>query len=353
MKICYFGIYDPDFGRNKVYMTGLRQNGADIIECRDTSSGVTKFIRLWRKHSLIMKNGKAYDAVIVGYPGHLVVPLAKMISKKPVIFDALCTFYEGEIISRGKYRYNPFMKAWIRFVDMLAVKSADLILVETEAQKKYFVHRFAVAPDRIVRVFTGCDENVYYADSTIKKNDEFTAVFRGKFLPEAGVKYIIQAAKLLENKEICFRIIGGGHLETEARKLIEELKPTNLEWISEHLDPDELRKKMLECHVALGQFEAHERLARTIPHKAFEALSMNLPYLTGRAGGISEILTDRKDCLMVNLADPGDIAAKVLELKNNPELARSLAENGRRLAEASFSSKNLGLQILNEIEKIK
>ena len=44
LKILYFGFYDPNYARNSVLISGLRQNGVEVIECRDNSSGVRKFI---------------------------------------------------------------------------------------------------------------------------------------------------------------------------------------------------------------------------------------------------------------------------------------------------------------------
>jgi glycosyltransferase involved in cell wall biosynthesis len=352
MKLCYFGIYDPEFGRNAVYISGLRQNGVEIIECRDTSRGLSKFLHLWKKHADILKRG-GYDALVVGYPGHLVVPFAKLVSKKPVIFDALATLYEGEVISRGRYQKNPLMKAWINLIDTLAVKFADVILVETNAQKEYFIKRFGVVPGKVFRVFTGVDESRVKPDHFIQKREKFTAVFRGKFLPEAGVKYIVRAAKLLEQQGVDILILGNGLLEDEVGGQIDTLKPLNLYWIHKHLDASKLYQKMQECHVSLGQFEKHERLERTIPHKAFESLALGMPYITGRAQGISELLTDGKDCLMTNLADPEDLAAKILQLKNQPEFASRLGANGHELYEGKLSPKQLAKGIMSAILSVK
>jgi len=340
MKICYFGIYDPNFGRNKVYISGLKENGHEIIECRDISPGILKFWRLWRKHRKMV-----YDVMIVGYPGHIVVPFAKLISKGPVIFDALATLYEGEVLSRGRYRRNPLMLLWIHVTDYLAVKSADLILVETNAQKDFFIKRFSLKQNKIVRVFTGADEKVYFRDQSVLKQPQFTVVFRGKFLPEAGVEYILEAAKILETQNVKFLIIGNGFLEKKIKAKIDELKLL----ISQYLPSNELREKMLRCHVSLGQFGKHERLERTIPHKAFEALSLGLPYITGRAQGISELLTSGKDCLMVNCADGDDLADKILILKNNQELLENISGNGHRLFQEKLTSKKLGKDIIEAV----
>ena len=345
MKICYFGIYNSNFGRNKVYISGLKKNGVEIIECRDNSRGLLKFWRLWKKHRLITKNG-GYDFMIVGYPGHLIVPFAKLISRKKVIFDALCTLYEGEVISRGKFKFNLFMRLWIRLIDWLAAKSADFILVETNKQKEYFLKRFGLETDKVARVFTGVDEEIFHPIPNIPKRNKFTVVFRGKFLPEAGVRYVIGAAEILKNEGINFLIIGNGYLVGEIGKQLDESKVENIEWIRENLPTERLRNLMLQCHVSLGQFENHVRLNRTIPHKAFESLVMGLPYITGRAEGVQELLADGKDCLMVNLADANDLAAKILLLKNNPELRQNIAENGRRLYENNLTNRILGREIL-------
>ncbi len=344
MTIAWFGIYLPKFGRNKVYMAGLRQNGVNIIECRDDSPGPIKFLKLWQKHRKIKND---YDFLVVGYPGHIVTPLARLISNKPVVLDALCTLYEGEVISRGKYKNNPFMRGWVQLIDYLAVKSAHLVLVETEAQRKYFIDRFKIKESKVARVFTGVDETVFGYDSSVIKHPIFTAVFRGRLLPEAGVKHVIKAAKFLENEGVNFLVIGGGHLEKEVRSLIADLNPKNLEWISQFLPNDEVRKKILECHVSLGQFEDHDRLKRTIPHKAFEALSMQMPYVTSRTDAVQELFTDKKDVLLVNQADPEDLADKITELKNNPELAKSLVQNGMTLYESTVQSKVLGKRIVD------
>jgi len=346
MIICWFGIYRPEFGRNKVYMSGLQRLGHTVMECRDNSRGILKYWRLWKKHRTLTNS---YDALVVGYPGHIITPFAALISAKPVILDALCTLYEGEVISRGKYRFNPCMRAWIRLVDWIAVKTADLVLVETEAQRKYFIERFSIPATKVSRVFTGVDEDFFYFDPQVQKQSVFTAVFRGRLLPEAGVRHIVRAAKLLEDIDVNILLLGSGHQEHEIEILMQDTQPKNITWTRDYLSNDEVRTKMLECHVSLGQFENHPRLERTIPHKAFEALRMNIPYITGRTSAIEELFTDGKNCLMVNLANPEDIAAKILMLKKDMFLADTIAANGQTLYMQRLASSVLAQEIVNLI----
>ncbi|MCX6715594.1 MAG: glycosyltransferase [Candidatus Taylorbacteria bacterium] len=160
----------------------------------------------------------------------------------------------------------------------------------------------------------------------------------------------MQTSKLLQGKGVNFLIIGNGHIEDEIRTLIQTADLSNVEWLSNNLPLKELADRMRECHISLGQFEKHERLERTIPHKAFESLVMGLPYVTGRAGGVAELLTDGKDCLMVDCGDPEDLAAKILRLKNSPELVSTIGNNGRKLFENKLTASKLAGDIIRTLD---
>jgi glycosyltransferase involved in cell wall biosynthesis len=305
-----------------------------------------KFWRLYKKHIGIKDD---YDVMIVGYPSQIVVPLAKLISSKKVVLDALCSLYEGEIISRRSGDIWSFraIKTWL--IDFLAYFFADLVLVETNAQIDFFAKTFFVSKNKIIRVFTGALDTVFFPDPSVKKRANFTAVFRGQFLPEAGVETILESAKILESSGVQFLFIGKDFGQKKLAEKIANLNLKNVSIISGFLPQDEIRSLMLSCHVSLGQFANHPRIQRTIPHKAFETLALGLPYITGRAGGVLELLTDGENCLMVNLADPKDLAYKILELKNNPALADQISKAGLKLFQNNLKPKILSGQIIKFI----
>jgi len=71
MKVLYFGIFDSEFSRNKIYADGLKLNGASIVTCTDNSPGFLKFWKLLWKH---WEFRDQYDIMIVGFPGYIIVP---------------------------------------------------------------------------------------------------------------------------------------------------------------------------------------------------------------------------------------------------------------------------------------
>jgi glycosyltransferase involved in cell wall biosynthesis len=347
MKVLYFGIFDPNFSRNKVYADGLRQNGIEVIVCTDTSKGLRKYWQLWKKHRAI----KYYDVMIVGFPGYIVVPFAKLIARKPVYFDALCSFYETQIISRDAYKGNPFRMPYVKIIDWLSTRSADKILVETNEQKNFFISQLGVPADKLIVVYTGVDDSQFYIDKSIQKADTFTVLFRGRITREAGAETVIRAAKILENEGVNFLIIGFGWDDVikDFDAVVNELKPKNITHIRNQIPIGELRSLMLPCHVSLGQFGNNERLKRTIPHKAFESLAMKLPYITARSAGVAEVFTDTINALMVNVADPEDLAEKIRSIKNDQALSLRLAENGFRLYNDRFTPKKIVEPIIHSI----
>lgn len=338
--VLYFGNIDMNLSRNKIYVDGLRQNGFEILTCVDRSKGLKKYWELYKKHKEF--KGR-YDALVVGFGGYVTVPLAKLLSKKPVIFDALCSFYETEILSRDALKEYPFRITFVRFVDWIATKFADYVLVETEEQKKYFIKELKVKSEKLKVVYTGADDTVFKFIKEIEKYKKFTVLFRGRIMSEAGVPTIVKTAKLLEKEDINFLIIGHGCNEAmeEFEATMKEESSKNITHIGKQLPFDELVSTMQKCHVSLGQFANHERLKRTVPHKAYESLSMKLPYITARMEGVQEILEEGKQCLMVHPENPEDLALKIMQLYKDEKLREKIAEEGFILYQEKFSPKEI------------
>jgi glycosyltransferase involved in cell wall biosynthesis len=196
----------------------------------------------------------------------------------------------------------------------------------------------------------GVDEEIFFRDAAIQKNQMFTVLFRGRFLPESGILTVIETAKKLENEKIQFLIIGHGFMYREVNALMDKLKPKNIEMVSEKLPEKELRNRMLSCHISLGQLADHPRLLRTLPSKLFESLALGLPYLTGRnAIGVFELLTEDEDCIAVAPGDSNHLARKILHLKEHPEILERIAQAGHDLYRKKLTSKILAKEVISAL----
>ena len=349
MTVLYFGIYKPDFSRNRIYMRGLRENGVTVLECRDESPGLIKFWRLWRKHRAL--RGR-YDIIVVGYAGHLVVPFARLISRKPIVADMLGSLGDAELHSHTPSLWRKILSA---LVDRIAIASADVVLLESAAQKVFFAEEFGDSPKYRV-LYTGADETVFHCNYP-KRKDPLIVLFRGRLTPESGILHILRAAEILKyEKGLRFRVLAaGGPLLPAAEKMIAQRGLSNVHLISKYLSDDILRESMCDASISLGQFEDNPRLSRTIPHKAFESFAMGIPYISGDAA-IREIGRDGDTCFFIPLANPGAIAKKIMELYDDPALMNRVGSAAKREFEKRFSSKALGAElsrILHESIRIR
>lgn len=331
MKICYFGIFDPEFGRNRIYIEALKREGHIITLCQDSGRGLSKYWRLWQKHREIRDD---YDFMIVGYPGHIIVPLARMLSNKLVIVDALGSLYDAEVHS---HKPNWWKKLKSRAADRLMIMFADKILLETAAQKRYFEDRFGKLSKYEV-VYTGASSMFAHQAEQGQDSGAFTVLFRGKLTPESGIVHILKAAVILKDEpRIRFKIIGSGYMLERALRLIDEDKLTNVELITRFLADDELVRSMQDADLMLGQFEDNPRLNRTIPHKAFEAFMMGIPYLTADAPAAREAIEDGENGFLVPLANPEALAMKIRSLSREPDRLREVAMCASEQFEKRFS----------------
>ncbi len=352
MKICYFGIYNPDFSRNKIYINGLRKNGVEVIECRANTRGYLKYWKLFLKH---WKIRDAYDALIVGYPGHIVVPLAKIISKKIVVADLLGSLEDAEVNSHDP---SLFKKIKAKLADWLAVIFADIILLESEAQKEFFIKKFGKKYKYRV-VYTGASEEFIRksgyslgGSSTEEENKKFKVLFRGRLTPESGIGYILKSAQILKKEDkISFLVLGGGQLLSFAGKEIRENNLTNVELVSKFLSYEELIGliKKSDSDLSLGQIENNPRLNRTIPHKAFESFALGIPYLTGDAPAIRELITEGETGFLTPLVDSEKLAERINELSVNKDLLQKVSRNAQKMFNEKLAPSILAKQIIDII----
>ncbi len=347
MRFCYINTTAAPPPRDAVYLRGLEENGHEILHCNDGSPTFLKKIRqIAKKHGKVKNK---YDTMWVGYTAHTLVPFARLISRKKIVFNALGSLYEGVIVSRHQAEPISFRGAYCWLVDFLAFHCASVSLIESQAQKNWLKKKFFLRDNKLAVAPTGVDDNLFIHNPAATRSKIFTVLFRGGFLPESGIEYAIDAARILRGEDIKFRILGKGQMENKVREMLASFDSKNIEWIPHRLEESELLRLMQECQLSLGQLSSHDRLTRTIPHKAFESIAMKMPYLTARNKAVLELLTENKNCFCCNPADAEDLAEKILWIKNNPALAASIAENAHEFYRAQLAPRILAQRVLNFI----
>lgn len=341
-RVCYVGITKPDFSRTGVQLGALRTAGVEVIECFDSSPGLRKFFRIY---TLLKKAKGAYDVIIVGYPGAIMVPFVRLISSVPVIFDAGWTLFEGVVLGRGMYAKNPFARFFVWLLDRLAHDFAHLVILDTDEQVSFYATLMRVSKKKLRRLYTGCDERHFYQDVTTPKLARFTAVFRGKRNTEAGLPTILSAGRLLEKEGIDLRVYSPGY------KSEDEVSP-NVLIDQTFFTANELRGRMSECHISIGQMTSHERLDHSIPHKAFESFAMGIPYVSAESLALKEFLGKDKG-LFVPAGDSVALASAIVQVRDENGFAEQLVNEGKRAYQEKASWEVLARALVGFMKEVR
>ena len=158
MRILYFGIYDPQYARNWVLINGLKKNGAEVIECRvrpQRGALIKLFINFLRLR-------QSFDAMIVGFPGQEVMFLARLLTRKPIVFDAFTSHYEGYILDYERWGKNSLRARYYKFLDRFSCKFAQSVLLDTQAHIDFFVQEFNLPSIKFKRLWIGANSDIFY-----------------------------------------------------------------------------------------------------------------------------------------------------------------------------------------------
>jgi glycosyltransferase involved in cell wall biosynthesis len=331
MKICYFGIYDPDYSRNAILISGLVDNGHSVVQCHANPRlyrGIWKYFRLFKEFSKI-KHDK-FDFVIVGFPGQTVVWLAKVLFKCRVILDSFVSLYDSNVLDRRLYSKFSVYSVRDYILDYYSTHLADKILLDTNEHIQYFVNKFSLPREKFIRVFVGSSDKIFYPRKYNKDKNRFTVHFHGSYIPLQGVENIVQAANLLKNESIHFRFIGGEKMHKYIDEEIKKNKLTNIELVG-RVALDKLPDEIVKSDICLGIFGGTDKAQRVIPNKVFEGMAMGMPVVTMKTNAIDELFTDHVDIVLTKDGTPQSIAKAIIELRDSPELMSTLRINSIKI----------------------
>lgn len=346
MRVCYFGDYAPGYARNRVLLRGLKLNHIEVIQCNTQKNGLKKYLDLYRQHKKIKLQ---YDVVIVGYQANirLIVPLAKFLTNKPIVWDAFYSQYEDYVLER-KYisKFSP--KAFVYwFLDWLSCCLADKIVLDTNEHIKYFSELFKVDKDKFFRIFVGTDDSIFYPQDKID-HTKFIVHFHGNIIPLQGFEYILATAEILQDhKNIKFQVIGR---RARIEKVIGLREMDNIN-IVDKVSYDILPKYIQYADICLGIFGQTAKTQRVIPNKVYEAAAMAKSIITTDTPAIKELFQDNENVLLCNPADAQDLADKILLLKNNSELREKIADGASKVYNSKVSTELIGIQLISILKK--
>jgi glycosyltransferase involved in cell wall biosynthesis len=257
-----------------------------------------------------------FDAVLVGYPGHLdVLALRRALPDVPLILNPLVSLSDTLVGDRARFRPGSLPARGLRAVDRRAFAAADVVVADTHAHAELFA---SLGAREVEVVPVGAEERVFHPPW--QPAAARRVLFVGKLIPLHGLEMILRAAATLP--DVQFRVIGEGQLDERLRG-----RPVNVEWIR-WVEYEHLGNEYRAAACALGIFGTSAKAARVIPNKAYQALACGTPLVTADTPAARELLSDGESARLVPAGNSEALADAVRGLLADDEAARQLAEHG-------------------------
>lgn len=345
MKVCWFGIYDPGYSRNKVLMDGLRENGVEVVECNARGKGIGKYISLIQQLRAL-KN--SHDFIYCAFPVYVNIMWAFFFQKRPIVTDAFFSKYDSVVHDRKTYaRFHP-KALFFYLLDRFMVTLSDVLIVDTHAHKVFFSRWCSPSKLHVIPVGTHTGE-FFPTKDTREENHTFLVQFHGYYIPLQGVEHIVEAANLLKDRrDIRFRFIGKGQTFKDISAKVEELKLTNIEFIPDIIPINALNEKLNEADVVLGIFGDTPKTNRVIPNKLYQGIAVRKPVITKDTLAIREEFSEEELMLVSN--DGKSIAEAIMELYADTEKRSRLAAHGYQKIQNELNQGVLGKKLLKILE---
>jgi glycosyltransferase involved in cell wall biosynthesis len=359
--VAYFGTYDPAYPRNAVLIAGLRELGVTVYEFRAplpqlTATQMTSpvgaarlaagvaaaHLRLFAQH----RGDLEVDAVVVGYPGHFLVPFGRLLAAirhAPLVFDPLVSLWDTFAGDRGLVGAGGWKALSVRAVDRVAFSLPRLVLSDTWAHAAFFQEDLGVSRRRLAVIPVGALPELHATGAAreLGPGDRLTVLQYGKWSPMHGADVVLEAAALLVDEPVRFVFAGEGQVSEELRAGIAGRGLREVVWLGA-LSSSALRERVQTADVSLGVFGRSAKAARVVPNKVFDGLACGRPVVTADTAGARELLQDGEDALLVPVGDPAALAAALRRLLDRGLRERlgaaGLALYRRRLTPAAVAA---------------
>lgn len=219
-------------------------------------------------------------------------------------------------------KWKPVIAPIIRQVALITTPSGFL--------QKAFIDSFGITPVVVPNI-------VDLSQFSFKERE----VFRPRLIvtrnldPIYNVECVIRAFRKIKDRfpDARLSVVGDGSERARLEELVEAIGLTDS--VTFH---GQLRHEQVQVLYAENDIAVNASNVDNLPGSILEAWACGLPQVSTRAGGIPYMIEDGVTGLLVEMNDCDALAAKVVELLENPDLARRLASNGRRACETYSSS---------------
>ncbi|MEM3828245.1 MAG: glycosyltransferase family 4 protein [Conexivisphaerales archaeon] len=280
----------------------------------------------------------------------LLAVLIKRVSHRKLVFSA----HLGDVSNLallGRWKALA-AKAYEKFFGKIILSSSDAIIAVSHAVRQHVIS-LGAPPKKVVVIPNGVDLEEFSSSFNMQKSIKPEVIFVGRLIPNKGLEYLVEAAKILINSKITkvrFKIVGDGPYRQQLEELVARYG------LSPYFEFLGFVPKVSEI-LRNGGIFVRPSLTEGMPLTILEAMASGLPIIATRVSGTSEIIMHNETGILIEPGNVRQLAEAIKYLVESPAEALRLGRNARAFIEHHFREKfswdSAALSVLSVYESLR
>ena len=238
--------------------------------------------------------------------------------------------------SRGMdFNYYPFKNLKSNVLARISCKLNKIILTVSKVMKQDSI-RLNVPQKKVIFLYDGIDLSMFkpIEKKTDLNNKKLKILHVGRFYPVKCHDLIIETCKELKENNIDFHLTfcGYGPLEDHIKNLIKRYHLSSWISVAGYVDHDKIPDYMAKADLFILP-----SLSEGMPISVLEAMSMKLPVILTRVGGMPELIQKNRGGILIEADNKKQLYEAILYYFLNPQKLESDGTNNREFILKNFN----------------
>jgi len=349
----------------------MDENGVTVLRARTMplkkvgylKRGLAELMLPWNLYKLLKQTGNTiFDAVWVFSPPLPLALLGAWIKRKseaPLLLNAQDIFPQNGI-DLGIIS-NPAVIAWYEFMERLAYRVSDLILVHSEKNRDFLVKEKCQNGSKVMVQYNWVDAQPFVNVGRTGKfrskfglNNQTVVLFAGVMGPSQGLDAVIRMAEVFrEDPSLVFLLVGDG---TQRAGLEAEVKRKQLKNVTfgPFVSRDDYPYLVKDSDIGLTSLSAEVKTP-VVPGKIQGYMAAGLPILgiLNKESDGHQLIRMAGAGISVTAGDDESAVNALSKLKSDPNLRQTMGESGHRYALTELDRSRCVDNILSVIDSCR
>ena len=268
---------------------------------------------------------------------------------KPFLFEVR-DLWPAFAVAVGVLR-NPILVELSEWLERFLYRRADLVIVNSPG---YVQHVQARGARHVELVPNGTDTVMFNPQVDAESfrhahglEGKFVVLYAGAHGMSNDLGVVLEAAKRLRGRQdILLVLLGDGKDKPALQARASQDDLDNLLFLAP-IPKVEMPSALAAANACIAILKPVEMYKTTYPNKVFDYMAAGKPVILAIEGVIREVIEQAQAGIAVLPGDPESMAAAILRLADDPNLASLMGNNGRLYVEAHFDRVALAAKMLD------